>query len=137
MVFGVGGVSVVALLRMASDAFVDPKLLGRPPAFSGDECDWEDWAFTVRAYLSTLGDDSSSIESWMEDSERVPTAISNDRLTSEARAFSAKLYFILAMLLKSTALVILKRVPRAHGLEAWRQLVQRYEKQAPGHEELS
>ena len=35
-------------------ADLDPRLLGRPPKFGGNDSEWSDWQFQTRAYLDTL-----------------------------------------------------------------------------------
>ena len=121
---------------MAGALDVDSRLLGRPPTFSGDEAGWEDWAFTMRAYLCTLQPHSGvgvwDAELWLTTAETSAVFVDNARMLQDGREFSQHLYYILAMLLKGGTLITLKRVPRGHGLEAWRQLCIRYDRPAAG-----
>ena len=117
-----------------TDGSVDARLLGKPQRFKGDEDRWEDWSFTMRAYATTLGpsDEDWDAPGWMDGAEAHATEVRNIDLGTKVREFSTQLYFILAMLLDGPAMVTVKRVPRAAGLEAWRQLVGRYEKPVAG-----
>lgn len=64
----------------------------------------------------------------LEAAEQNDLEIRSSALTPEARAFSTRQYYMLAMLLSGPALMALRRAPRGAGLEAWRQLFKRYER---------
>ena len=87
---------------------VDARLLGRPPRFTGIETD------------SSMADHLDAVET---NSERViPLSTLGDVAVENAW----KMFYSLTMLLQRPPLLLLKRVERGFGLEAWRQLVERY-----------
>ena len=104
---------------------VDARLLGRPPRFTGNEAEWSDWSFQARAFFDTvnpsMADDLDAVET---NSERVITLSSlGDVAVENAR----KMFYALTMLLHGPPLLMLKKVERGNGFEAWRLLVERYE----------
>ena len=103
---------------------VEPRLLGRPSHFDGGEESWADWSVQLRAYLSTMDGDMAGI---MDGSEALNRPIVVEEWNAEGVAASKRVYFILAKLLKGTALLILKQVEKGNGLECWRHLNMRYE----------
>ena len=115
-----------------ADCGVDSRLLGKPQRFLGSEDEWDNWSFTLRAYVVTLGDATWTAPVWMDSVEALTAEVRNDALGDNARTFSTPFYYILAMLLGGPAMVTKRRVQRGAGLEAWRQLVVRYEKPAAG-----
>jgi len=63
----------------------------------------------------------------MDATEALNRAIVISELNAEGVAASRRVYFILAMLLEGTALLILKQAEKGNGLECWRHLNMRYE----------
>ena len=107
---------------------VDARLLGRPAKFDGAEGSWSDWSFQLRAYAETL---DSSMGVLLDAGEAQPDAVlSMANFPDQAQANSKKLYYVLAMLLTGSPLLILKKTERGNGFEAWRQLRNRYEASA-------
>ena len=88
---------------------VDARLLDRPPRFTGIETD------------PSMADHLDAVET---NSERViPLSTLGDVAVENAW----KMFYSLTMLLQGPPLLLLKRVERGYGLEAWRQLMERKE----------
>ena len=103
---------------------LDPKLLGRPSSFDGNETTWSDWSFQTRAYMSTL---DLSMDDLLDAAERREQPLLLVSLSPAQATLAKKLYYIFAMLLKGTALVVLKQCEKGNGLECWRLLCKRFE----------
>ena len=104
---------------------VDARLLGRPPRLTGNEAECPDWSFQARAYFDTvnpsMADHLNAVET---NSERVILLSSlGDVATENAR----KMFYALTMLLQGPPVLLLQKVDRGNGFEAWRLLVERYE----------
>ena len=117
----VPGASAGRAARMTS--LVDTRALGKPRTFDGIESIWQDWSFMFRAYCSLLSPLFAHLL-LMSGETKDPIPMSPDE---GERALQVQLYYLLAMLLTSRALVELKQVDVGNGLEAWRRLVRRYE----------
>ena len=104
---------------------VDARLLGRPPRFTGNETEWPDWSFQARAYFDTVNPSMADhLDAVETNSERViPLSTLGDVAFENAR----KMFYALTTLLQAPPLLLLKRVERGNGFEAWRQLVERHE----------
>ena len=102
----------------------DTRLLGKPPSFEGDEAQYREWRFTMRAYSAVL---SSDLARLMDQAEAEPLPLNNNQLSMEHRQLSETLYYVLAMLLKGRALRLLMSVGQGQGLEGWRTLVRHFE----------
>ena len=104
---------------------VDARLLGRPPRFTGNEAEWSDWSFQARAYFDTVNPSMADhLDAVETNSERVILLSSlGDVATETAR----KMFYALTMLLQGPPWLLLEKVERGKGFEAWRLLVERYE----------
>ena len=104
---------------------VDARLLGRPPRFTGNETEWSDWSFQARAYFDTVNPSMADhLDAVETNSDRViPLSTLGDVVVENAR----RMFYALTMPLQGPPLLLLKRVERGNGFEAWRQLVERYE----------
>ena len=78
----------------------------------------------TRAYLDTLDRDMADL---LDHAEFATMELDLAALSPPARALGQKVYYVLAMLLRGPALLLLRRCPRGHGFECWRSLRQRYE----------
>ena len=107
------------------DGELDARLLGRPPRFTGNEAEWSDWSFHASAYSDTvnpsMADHLHSVET---NSERVISLSSHGDVAVEN---ARKMFHALTMLLQGPHLLLLKKVERGNGYEAWRLLMERYE----------
>ena len=103
---------------------VDARLLGRP-RFTGNEAEWSVWSFQARAYFDTanpsVADHLVAVET---NSER---GILLSSLGDVAAESARKMFYALTMSLLGPLLLLLKKVERGNGFEAWRLLVERYE----------
>ena len=102
----------------------DSRLLGRPSTFDGTETSWGDWNFQTRAYLETLHPEMGDV---LDLAESSGAALPLSSLTTENKALSRQIFYVLVNLLKGPATLELRRCERGNGLECWRLLCQRYE----------
>lgn len=91
--------------------------------FSGQDADWPEWAFEARAEFVCRGlltDAELDIIEHTQNSLPIPSEV-----TSQQR--SSKVYHLLAKACKGASNLILRKIPRGNGCEAWRLLNQRYD----------
>jgi len=97
-----------------------------PDSFSGERKDWMDWAVKCRSCMGAML--SGQVAQWLEQIEK-------DRETSarivvlgeSARSCAGVLHSALIATCQGTALTIVRRAGSGEGLEAWRELVRKYE----------
>lgn len=91
--------------------------------FSGQDSAWVEWSFEARSEIVCRGilsdDQLIKIEAMTE-----PCDAGNADLKERA----SRLYHLLARSCKGAANLILRKIPRGNGFEAWRQLHQRYDR---------
>ena len=106
-------------------ALVDTRVLGRPSTWDGDETRWEEWSFQMRSWISCLAPNDGA--NWLAQAETATAPVTMAALVSDdARAFSTAVFHVLVMSLKAAPSLTLRRVDLGNGLEAWRQLTERY-----------
>ena len=106
-----------ALIEAAA-RLVDLRGVARPPTFSGFTKDWSEFRFRMESVTSLLG-----LEVLM--AKAATTKIED--LTPREQVGSRFLYNLLVQLCHGEALAIIRLVPHASGLHAWRRLVEEYE----------
>ena len=68
-------------------ALVDTKLLGKPQIFSGNEMDWSDWTFQVKACLGCV---HIELPTLLEKCEYVDQEVSMDTMEATVKEASRK-----------------------------------------------
>ena len=102
----------------------DPKIIGKPGLFKGDEGTWMEWSFAVRSYFHLTGWISDSI---LMNAEIRKEPILLDEIPEQKRTSSDMMYHYHTNLRSRRAQAYVRVVPRGNGLEAWRRLVQPFE----------
>jgi len=107
---------------------VDTRLLGRPESFDGVSVKWKDWPIVFRAYMGAAVPILRDLMARVEGALDQPAL--NAVLERQEEAASQQMYFVLVMLTKGEALDIVINSGQGEGLEAWRQMVNRFEPRA-------
>ena len=107
-----------------STAHFNPKVIGKPGIFKGDEGTWMDWSFAVRSDFHLTG--------WISDAtlmnaETSKGPISFSEIPEQSRTSVDMMYHFLANICRGRAQAYARVVPRGNGLEAWRRLVRRFQ----------
>ena len=104
---------------------MDTRLLGKTGDFSGAQDAWRDWSTVFRGYAGAA---VPRLQKLMVEAANAGTPIPNASiLEEEDRAASAQLYWMMLMICKGAALNIVFLAGDSEGLEAWRQLTEKYE----------
>ena len=98
--------------------------VGKPSDFSGKIDDWRDWCVVFEGFASAA---VPGAEAGMTRAVEADAIVLNATLEASATRVSQQLYWMLLMLCKNSALQIVVGAGRGEGLEAWKQLVERYE----------
>eukprot|EP00971_Amphidinium_carterae_P213016 4227892-Amphidinium_carterae.1 len=61
---------------------MDPLKLGKPPMFAGNETEFEDWAFKLKAFI---GQESTNSVQWMREMESASNALDFDLYVDEKK----------------------------------------------------
>eukprot|EP00971_Amphidinium_carterae_P161741 3206254-Amphidinium_carterae.1 len=61
---------------------MDPLKLGKPPMFAGNETDFEDWAFKLKAFM---GQESTMLVQWMREMESASDTLDFDLYVDEKK----------------------------------------------------
>ena len=92
--------------------------------FAGTETEWSDGSFRAKAFVDTvshsLADHIDAVEANVD--REIPLSSLNEVATDNAR----KMFCALTML-QGPALLLLKKVDRGNGFEAWRLLLERHD----------
>ena len=74
---------------------VDWKTLGRPPTFTGDEGEWNEWSFVMRSYLATVHAHGAPMIEVAEarDEPEVNLASINATLGEEGKTSAKRIYY--------------------------------------------
>ena len=115
---------------------VGPNLAGNikiplPRPFSGKYEDWEDWSWTFKTYLHMM---EPVLAPYVDKAEDLPLEIAdadlaeegNEQLSRQKLAFSRKLHYLLALIAKDGAKLIVKQNTNSNGFETWRLLSQKF-----------
>ena len=108
---------------------VDTRILGRPERFDGEDANWYDFKFEFENYMGAV---NNTVVEMMEVAAKQQDAIPMDVMTSEQKAVSQQLFYVMAMLVRGTARRVVRKIKLKNGMEAWRQLVRRYEVEDEG-----
>ena len=102
---------------------MDTRLLGKPCEFSGAQDARRDWSAVFRGYASAAG----RLQKLMVEAAKARTPSPNASILEEDdRAASAQLFWMMLMICKGAALNIVFLAGDSEGLEAWRQLTEKY-----------
>ena len=104
---------------------VDTRLLGKPGDFSAAQEAWRDWSTVFKGYA---GAPVPRLQKLMDDAAKAAAPIPNATiLDDDDRAASAQLCWMMLMICKGAALNTVFLAGDSEGLEAWRQLTEKYE----------
>ena len=104
---------------------VDTRLLRKPSDFSGAQDAWRDWSTVFKGYAGAA---IPRLQKLMDDAAKAVAPIPNGTILKENdRAASTQLYWVMLMICKCAALNIVVLAGDSEGLEAWRQLTEKYE----------
>ena len=102
-------------MATTSKSVVDPRVLGKPKNFDGQQDKWQDWSFAVRAYLNCLTETMADL---LDAAEKSPEMIELGPLPEAAKTEARQLYYILALQCNGSALQVVKGVEKNNGFEA-------------------
>ena len=106
----------------ATDLARELQKVGKLDCFDGTPEKWPEWDFTFMGYMNGMSEELTRLIG-VSRNAREPVGNPHDEL---GRQLSARLYQMLTMLLKKRAHKSLRAVPVGHGIEAFRQLNQRF-----------
>ena len=97
-----------------------------PDHLSGKHADWPDWSLKFRSYMGAML--QGQLGRWLEyvDSDRETSAVVA-ALGEESRTSASLLHSALVATCQNAALTVVKRAGAGEGLEAWRNLLRKYE----------
>ena len=97
-----------------------------PDHLSGRHADWPDWCLKFRSYMGAML--QGQLGRWLDhvDSARDASALVSV-LGEEARTSASLLHSALVATCQNAALTVVKRAGPSEGLEAWRNLLRKYE----------
>lgn len=103
----------------------------KPPVFSGDEDQWTEWSFVMRAYLSPQTEAGALLVDAAEENSKPAVSLQKikELMGPAGVAASRKVFFSLTMTLKSFGMSAIRNVEPNNGAAAWRALRDRYEPQ--------
>jgi hypothetical protein len=97
-----------------------------PSEFSGDSTLWKDWSLKFRSYMGSLL--RGELGRWLEHiDDNLETSAKIAVLGEQSRAASTAMQGALIATCQGRALVIVQRAGTGEGLEAWRELLSKYE----------
>ena len=103
---------------------MDTRLLGKPGDSSGAQDAWRDWSAVLKGYAGAA---VPRLQKLMTEAAKATTPIFNATILEEDdRAASAQLYWMMLTICKGAALTI-AFLGDSEGLEAWKQLTEKYE----------
>ena len=104
---------------------MDTRLLEKPSDFSGAQDAWRDWS---TLFKGVAGAAMPRLQKLMDDAAKATEPTPNATiLDDDDRAASAQLYLMMLMICKGAALNAVFLAGDSEGLEAWRQLTEKYE----------
>ena len=109
----------------ATEVGVETRLLVKPSGFSGAQDAWRDWS-TV--FKGSAGAAIPRLQKLMDDAAKAAATIPNATIMDENdRAASTQLYWMMLTICKGVALNTVFLAGDIEGLEAWRQLTEKFE----------
>ena len=99
--------------------------VGKPPEYHGEDEKWAEWEFGLRAYLSMTGISDTLNLVWAQEHAAVIALAGSITAVQES---SRNLYYVLAMIVRGKAQLLIRAIEVGNGFECWRQLVKRYGK---------
>ena len=109
----------------ATGVGVDARLLGKPSNFSGVQDAWRDWSTVFKGYAGAA---IPRLQKLMDGAAKVTEPTPNTTiLDDDDRTASAQLYWVKLTICKGAALNIVFLARDTEGLEAWRQLTDKFE----------
>jgi len=105
----------------------DIRSIPKAEQFSGNDQDWNEWAFSFRSYVYVLG--LAELVEQAGDAEAAPESVD---MSEEVRPKGEMLYHVLVQLLKGKARRIAMTVERGNGFKLWWELRRAYESHIPG-----
>ena len=120
-------------------AGVDVEEIGTLPMFSGDvdlseqsdSVPWSQWSLRIRSYFGKFNRTTTWMPQQVETSVDEPIITDNAVMTRAEKRFSAQAYCVLVLTCRGKALLVVQRVPRGFGFEAWRKLYEEFEPRHP------
>ena len=109
----------------ATGVGVGTRLLGKPSDFSGVQDAWRDWSTVFKGYAGAA---MPRLQKLMDETAKAAATIPNATILEEKdRAASTQLHWMMLTICKGAALQIVFLAGDSEGLEAWRQLTEKYE----------
>ena len=109
----------------ATGVGVDTRLLGKPSDISGAQDAWRAWSTVFKGYAGAA---VPRLQKLMDTEAKATEPTPNATiLDDDDRAASSQLYWMLLMICKGAALNTVFLAGDSKGLEAWRQLTEKYE----------
>ena len=100
-------------------ATVDLRQLGKPDQFKGNAEEFSDWVFILKSYLACIDQDYVPL---LEHVEASRTPMPNRSLAPAQQGLSARLYYIVVLLVRGRPLDIVYNSGVGEGVEAYRRL---------------
>ena len=94
--------------------------VGKPPEHHGEDEKWAEWEFGLRAYLSMTGISDTLNLVWAQEHAAVIALAGSSTAVQES---SRNLYYVLAMLVRGKAQLLIRAIEVGNGFECWRPLV--------------
>ena len=111
----------------------DPALVSKwaPDSFSGKEEDWKVWSLKFRSYVGAMA--KGTVGTWMDWAKDhrndLDVSFKTTTLEPAAKAPSAILYSSLIATCEGRAMALVEKAGDGEGLEAWKNLLTRYDAQ--------
>ena len=121
-------------MRNMTTPLIDTKTFGKPPTFTGQDDQFQDWEFIFSNYCAML---DVNLGTLMTSSKSMTTEVDMNNLNSDPtinaqyKAISVTLFRILTQVVKGKALRLLRNTTDNNGLEAWRKIYQEYVPKIP------
>ena len=111
--------------------------LGRPEKFNGNDGDWVEWVTKLKAWMQMKSQGESG--GWIAWASGMSEEVNEEEVDlrypdtkDQVLKFSRFLYTILVQTVSGAAFAIVQGAPENNGLEAFRQLIRRYEPRTAG-----
>lgn len=134
--------AMVAQMKATIDAVkvnksaVDNRGIGKPDKFSGKDEEWFEWSTKLKAWFKVQDYRAGDWFAWIADQvEEIMDANISDKYGTDKAAveeFSVQLYSVLISQTSNAAFAITTSVSNHNGMEAFRQLIRRYEPRTAG-----